>query len=197
LEQLTEDNEPERGRVFLAKGYPVFNAAQVDGYTPPEVPELSESERIQGAERFFAALGADIRHGGNEAFYEPERDFIQLPRFEAFREGAGYYSTLAHESTHWTGAESRLNRDIKNRFGSSAYAAEELIAELGAAFLCSALKLSNEPRADHAAYIANWLELLRRDKRAIFAAASKAQQAVDWMQSRQNGSAEPSAEAIG
>jgi antirestriction protein ArdC len=196
-ENVREDDEPERGRVFLAKGYPVFNVAQVEGYTPPVVPELSESERIQAAERFFAALGADIRHGGNEAFYEPERDFIQLPRFEAFREGAGYYSTLAHESTHWTGAESRLNRDIKNRFGSSAYAAEELIAELGAAFLCSALKMSNKPRADHAAYIANWLELLRRDKRAIFAAASKAQQAVDWMQSRQNESAESSAEAIG
>jgi antirestriction protein ArdC len=161
------------------------------------VPDLPESERIQAAEHFFAALGADIRHGGDAAFYRPDGDFIQLPRFEAFREGAGYYSTLAHESTHWSGAESRLNRDIKNRFGSSAYAAEELIAELGAAFLCSALKLSNEPRTDHAAYIANWLELLRRDKRAIFAAASKAQQAVDWMQSRQNESAESSAEAIG
>jgi antirestriction protein ArdC len=182
--------------VFLAKGYPVFNVAQVEGYTLPEVPELPESERIQATERFFSALGADLRHGGNEAFYEPELDFIQLPRFEAFREGAGYYSTLAHESTHWTGAKSRLNRDIKNRFGSSAYAAEELIAELGAAFLCSALKMSNEPRADHAAYISNWLELLRRDKRAIFAAASKAQQAMDWMQSRQNENAESSAVAI-
>ena len=154
-------------------------------------------ERIAQAEAFVANTKAEVRYGGNRAYYTATGDYIQLPPFEAFRDGAGYYSTLGHEATHWSGAKSRLNRDIANRFGSSAYAAEELIAELGAAFLCSALKLSNEPRVDHASYVAHWLELLRRDKRAIFAAASKAQQAVDWMQSRQNESAESSAEAIG
>lgn len=179
------------GRVLVAKGYPVFNVAQVDGYTPPPKPSLPESERKETAEKFFTALGADIRHEGFEAFYDPQWDFIQLPRFEAFRESYGYYSTLAHEVTHWTGAKSRLNREIQNRFGAEAYAAEELIAELGAAFLCSHLKMANKPRADHAAYMSSWLELFRRDKRAIFTAASKAQEAVDWMVARQGaGSAE-------
>ena len=96
-----------------------------------------------------------------------------MPRFEAFHDGFAYYSTLGHEATHWTGAKCRLDRDVANRFGSNAYAAEELIAELGAAFLCSALKMSNAPRADHAAYIAGWLELLRSDKHAIFTAAEQ------------------------
>jgi antirestriction protein ArdC len=90
----------------------------------------------------------------------------------------------------------RLNRDLDGRFGSSAYAAEELIAELGAAFLCSTLRISNTPRADHAAYIKPWLELLRRDKRAIFTAAAKAQDAVEWMQGRQDESSEQVAEAV-
>jgi antirestriction protein ArdC len=182
------NDEPRRGRRLIAKGYPIFNIAQVDGYTPPPVPSLSKSERSASAERFFAALQADIRHGGIEAFYDPEKDYIQMPRFEAFRDGLAYYATLGHEATHWTGAVDRLNRNIENRFGSLAYAAEELIAELGAAFLCSSLGIANRPRADHANYIAAWLELLRKDKRAIFAAASKAQEAIDWMQSRQDES---------
>jgi antirestriction protein ArdC len=181
-------DEPRSGRRLIAKGYPIFNVAQVDGYTPPPVPSLSKSERSESGERFFAALQADIRHGGIEAFYDPQKDFIQMPRFEAFRDGLAYYATLAHEATHWTGALDRLNRNIENRFGSLAYAAEELIAELGAAFLCSALGIANRPRPDHANYIASWLELLRKDKRAIFTAASKAQEAIDWMQSRQDES---------
>lgn len=188
-EETAQEREQGRGRPFIAKGYAVFNVAQVDGFVPPKVPELPQSERDEEAERFFSALGADIRHGGFKAYYDHEEDFIQMPRFEAFRESYGYYSTLAHEATHWTGAKSRLNRDIRNRFGSGAYAAEELIAELGSAFVCSNLKMSNKPRTNHAPYIASWLELLRKDKRAIFTAASKAQQAVDWMQDRQDDSA--------
>jgi antirestriction protein ArdC len=185
-ERAEETSKPKRGRSLVAKAYTVFNVAQVENYTPEESPKLSEKERIQSAEKFFAALGADIRHGGFEAYYEPATDIIQMPRFEAFREGARYYSTLGHEAVHLSGSADRLNRNIENRFGTLAYAAEELIAELGAAFVCSVLGISNSPRADHATYIAGWLELLRRDKRAVFTAASKAQEAVDWMQSKQD-----------
>jgi antirestriction protein ArdC len=105
--------------------------------------------------------------------------------FSAFKTVAGFYSVLAHEVTHWTGAAHRLNRDLGSRFGSAAYAGEELVAELGAAFLCADLEIANEPRADHAAYIKSWLQLLREDKRAIFTASSKAQTAVDWMHAQQ------------
>jgi antirestriction protein ArdC len=182
----SEEGETARGSRFFARGYWAFNAAQVDGFTPPQAPAPRPvAERIETADTFFDALRADIRHGGNRAYYRPDTDHIQMPMFEAFPDRLGYYATLAHESTHWTGAENRLNRDLKNRFGTDAYAAEELIAELGAAFLCAGLGLTNEPRPDHAAYISSWLKLLRSDKRAIFTAASKAQAAVDWMHERE------------
>ncbi len=184
--ETEEEGDESRGTRLFAKHYSVFNAAQVDGFTPPVPPELPPpSERIERADDFFHALGADIRHGGNVAFYRMEADYIQMPRFEAFPEPLGYYAILAHEAVHWTGAKSRLNRDLGKRFGLQAQGMEELIAELGAAFLCGSLRLSNEPRPDHAAYIANWLEVLKADKRAIFTAASKAQAATDWMEQRQ------------
>lgn len=184
--ETTDDETAERpGRRFLVRSYPVFNADQVDGFTPAETPRLSESERIEKAERFIAALGADIKHGGNTAAFRPGHDDILMPRFESFRGGIAYYSTLAHELTHWTGAKHRLDRDLSGRFGSMSYAAEELVAELGAAFFCAGMKLTNEPRPEHAAYLASWLSLLKSDKRAIFTAASKAQAAVDWMNGRQ------------
>ena len=105
-----------------------------------------------------------------------------LPLFETFRDAESYYATLAHETTHWTAHESRLARDFgTKRFGSEGYAIEELVAELGAAFLCADLDLTLEPREDHAAYIANWLDVLKADNRAIFAAASHAQRAADFI----------------
>ncbi len=100
-----------------------------------------------------------------------------------------YYSTLAHEHTHWTASAARCNRELGKRFGDNAYAAEELIAELGAAFTCAHLGLSTEPREDHAQYIQSWLRVLKADKRAIFTAASKAQQAADWMMQKVGASA--------
>ena len=112
-----------------------------------------------------------------------------MPPFQAFRDGVSYYSTLAHEQTHWTAPAGRCDRHLGKRFGDNAYAAEELIAELGAAFTCAHLGLSTEPREDHAQYINSWLNVLRADKRAIFTAASKAQQACDWLIQRANGSA--------
>jgi antirestriction protein ArdC len=122
-----------------------------------------------------------VRHGGNRAFYTSTGDFIQMPEFRQFVAADRYYSVLAHEHVHWTGAANRCAREFGKRFGDEAYAFEELVAELGAAFLCADLGLSNEPRRDHAAYIASWLRVLKNDKRAIFTAASKAQAAADYL----------------
>jgi len=114
-----------------------------------------------------------------------------MPPFQAFAENVSYYSTLAHEHTHWTAPTARCDRQLGKRFGDNAYAAEELIAELGAAFTCAHLGLSTEPREDHAAYIQSWLRVLKADSRAIFTAASKAQHATDWLISRAGESARP------
>ena len=175
-------------RLLFTRGYSVFNAAQVDGYAPKAEPARPMPERIEQADVFFRAIGADLRHGGNQAFYSPARDFVQMPAFGAFREAVSYYSVLAHEHTHWTAHPARCNRELGKRFGDNAYAAEELIAELGAAFTCAHLGLSTEPREDHARYLQSWLGVLKADKRAIFTAASKAQQACDWMIERADGS---------
>jgi antirestriction protein ArdC len=176
------DETPKSGsRLLFTRGYSVFNAAQVDGYTPKADADMPMPERIQQADAFFSGIGANLRHGGNQAFYSPASDHIQMPPFGAFAENVSYYSVLAHEHTHYTGHSSRCDRQLGKRFGNGAYAAEELIAELGAAFTCAHLGLSTEPRADHAAYIDSWLKVLKADKRAIFTAASKAQQATDWL----------------
>jgi antirestriction protein ArdC len=173
-------------KLLFCKGYHVFNAAQVDGYqaaidaAPVETIE-EKNERIAHAEAFFAAVGSDVRIGGNRAYYSPAFDFIQMPSLQAFNDSESYYSTLAHEHTHWTGPKSRLGREFGKRFGDKGYAAEELVAELGAAFMCAELNLSLEPRADHAQYLEHWLGVLKADKRAIFTAASKAQAATDYL----------------
>ncbi len=180
--------------IRFLKGYTVFNVEQIEGlpaqYTAPASPRLDTSARIARAERFFDATGATLTHGGNRAFYQPSTDSIVLPRFETFRDAESYYATLAHETTHWTAHESRLARDFgTTRFGSEGYAIEELVAELGAAYLCADLDLTLEPREDHTAYIANWLDVLKSDKRAIFAAASHAQRAADFINALQPASA--------
>jgi antirestriction protein ArdC len=181
-EQPGEDNdELAPNRFLLARGYSVFNAAQVDGFTPKTPPEPSESERLATADAFFSRLPATIIHSGNEAYYDIPEDVIYLPEFKRFRNAAAYYSTLTHEFVHWSGASTRLNRTFGTRFGSLTYAAEELVAELGAAFLGAVLNTGSTPRKDHAGYVSSWLSLLKSDKRAIFTAASQAQKAVDWL----------------
>jgi antirestriction protein ArdC len=179
----TDNNSAARQRRggFIAKAFTVFNADQVDGFTPNMQPALPESAREARAEHFVRKVGAMVRHGGDQAYYAPGSDTIQMPEFSQFKSATGYYSTLAHELTHWTGAKHRLDRRLDNRFGSEAYAIEELIAELGAAFTCAKLELRTEPRRDHAPYIASWLKALRGDPRAIFTAASKAQEAADYL----------------
>lgn len=186
--------EHERSIPFM-KGYTVFNVEQVDGlpahfYGKPEHP-LPEAQRIEAAERFAQHTGATIRHGGNRAFYAPSLDFVQLPPFEAFKDPESYYGTQTHELVHWTGHKSRLDRNFENghRFGSEGYAFEELVAELGAAFLCAELGITPEPREDHAAYLASWLKVLKGDKRAIFSAAAHAQRAADYLLSLQPAAA--------
>jgi antirestriction protein ArdC len=179
-----EDTPKSGSRLLFTRGYSAFNAAQVDGYTPKADGETPLPERIEHAEAFFQGIGATVRHGGNQAFYSPAADQIQMPPFQAFVNGVSYYSTLAHEHTHWTAAASRCDRQLGKRFGDNAYAAEELIAELGAAFTCAHLGLSTEPREDHAQYIQSWLRVLKADSRAIFTAASKAQLATDWLIAR-------------
>ncbi len=176
-------------RLLFTRGYSVFNAGQVDGYAPIPDAEIPMPVRISHAETFFASIAADVRHGGNQAFYSPATDHIQMPPFPAFAENVSYYSVLAHEHTHWTASAGRCNRELGKRFGDSAYAAEELVAELGAAFTNAPLGLSTEPRADHARYLASWLKVLKADKGAIFTAASKAQQATDWLIQRAGESA--------
>ena len=189
--------EQERNIPFL-KGYTVFNAEQIDGltaqYNAPVAPRLDPVQRIDHAEAFFAATGATIRHGGAQAYYNIGSDHVQMPVFEAFRDAESYYATLAHEATHWTRHPLRLNRDFgRKRFGDEGYAMEELVAELGAAFLSADLDLSLETREDHAAYIGNWLTVLKNDKRAIFTAASHAQRAADFLANLANPAPEEAA----
>jgi antirestriction protein ArdC len=178
----TEDGDEVVGEARLVPHvFAVFNSCQVDGWEAPAEAPRDTPERIEGAESFFASVGADIRHGGNTAAYSPAGDFIVMPLFEQFSSSVAYYATLAHENAHRTGHPSRLSRDLSGRFGSDAYAAEELVAELSAAFTCAHLGISTAPRPDHAAYLASWLRVLRADPSALFTVASKAQAATDWL----------------
>jgi antirestriction protein ArdC len=184
-----EGQQIEREIPFL-KGYTVFNVEQIEGlpehyYAKPE-PQFTAVQRIDRAEAFFAATHADIRYRGGRAYYSQESDYIQLPPIESFRDAESFYATLAHESTHWTKHSSRIQRDFgRKTWGDEGYAREELVAELGAAFLCADLELAPELRDDHASYIATWLQVLKNDNRAIFQAAAHAQRAVDYLHSLQ------------
>jgi antirestriction protein ArdC len=184
-EEDAEGQEIDHEIPFL-KGYTVFNVEQVEGlpehyYAKPE-PKFTAVQRIGHAEAFFAATHADIRYRGGRAYYAQETDYIQLPPIESFRDAESFYATLAHECTHWTKHPSRIERDFgRKTWGDEAYAREELVAELGAAFLCADLELTPEVQDDHASYIATWLQVLKNDNRAIFQAAAHAQRAVDYL----------------
>jgi len=182
--------ETEREIPFM-KGYTVFNAEQCDGlpahyYAKPEAPALPLPVRIDAADRFFAATGADIRHGGTRAYYAEGPDYVQMPPFETFIDAESHAATVAHELTHWTKHEKRLARDMgRVKWGDEGYGKEELVAELGAAFLSADLGITPEVRPDHAAYIGSWLTTLKMDKRFIFTAAAHAQRAADYLHSLQ------------
>lgn len=181
--------EIEKDIPFL-KTYTVFNVEQIEGlsghFYAKAQPLSNDIERIENAEQFFKNTNAEIRHGGNQAFYSPTHDFVQMPKIETFKDAESYYGVLGHEMTHWTRHESRLNREFgRKRWGDEGYAMEELVAELGAAFLCADLGLALEPKPEHAAYIESWLKVLKQDKKAIFHAASHAERAANHLRSYQ------------
>jgi antirestriction protein ArdC len=180
----TEDGSDSKRRLF-ARATPVFNADQIEGFG--ESTAAVPVDELPNVDSFIAATGATIVHGGSRACYIPQLDEIHIPQRTSFVGSAtstateAYYSTVLHELTHWTAPTPRCNRDLSGRFGSEAYAMEELVAELGAAFLCAELGITVEPRADHAQYLAHWLTVLKADKRAIFIAASKAAEAAAFL----------------
>jgi antirestriction protein ArdC len=189
LEADAKGEETEREIAFM-KGYTVFNIDQLEnlpaGYqTTPEAPR-EPLQLIEHAETFFAKTGATIRHGGNRAYYAPALDIVQMPPADAFKDAESYAATKAHELTHWTSHATRCDRQLGKRFGDNAYAAEELIAEMGAVFVCAQLGITPEIREDHAAYLDHWLTVLKADKKAIFTAASQAQRACDFLFSLQD-----------
>lgn len=180
----TGEKRDEARRVL--KAYPVFNADQVDGlperYHPAAGLELVEpAGRLAELDAFFAAIPAELRHHGDEAYYEPAPDRVTMPPIHLFGSFDHYYATLAHELSHWTGHPSRLGRELKNRFGTSAYAAEELVAELASAMLGAELGLPVAHLDSHASYIDRWLQLLKDDDRAILTAAAKAEEAASLL----------------
>ncbi|MCC8977273.1 ArdC family protein [Bradyrhizobium acaciae] len=175
-----EGVEPQA--VAFLRRYTVFNIAQCDGlpdHCHDQASALPEREIVPEAEALARATLADIRHGGDEAYYECERDYVQLPPQPAFFDQINYYRTLFHELGHWTGHASRLKRDQTGRFGTKPYASEELVAEMAAAFVCATLSIF--PTVRHADYIGNWIDVLRGDNRAIFHAASRASKAADFL----------------
>jgi antirestriction protein ArdC len=180
------DDTSDRPR-FMAKGYAVFNAAQVDGLDLPAQPVLPENERVAAAEHFFANTGIPIRTEGDQACYVPSLDVVRMPPFVRFRNAEVHAATTAHECAHATAAKHRLDRNLSGRFGSEAYAAEECIAELTASYVMADLGLAYGARPESVAYLMSWLRVLKGDTRAIFTAASKAQAAADWMHAQQPG----------
>jgi antirestriction protein ArdC len=183
-ERARRDGDEARAVPFL-KRFSVFNVAQCEGLRAglaSDPAPLPEREIVPVAEDVIAASGVDFRIGGDLAFYAPDPDFVQVPPQPAFFEQINYYRTCLHELTHATGHPKRLGRDLKNAFGSKDYAREELVAEMGSAFLCAALGIA--PTVRHADYIGSWLEVLREDSRAIFRAASAATKAADWLLTR-------------
>ena len=185
--ETDESGKESEAVIPFMKGYTVFNACQIENLPPHyhaslQAPALDPVRRLARAESFIAATGAKITYGGTMACYAQEPDHIRMPPFECFRDEESFWATLFHEACHWTKHPTRLDRDFgRKRWGDEGYAMEELVAELGAAFVCADLALTPEVRDDHASYIASWLRVLKDDKRAVFAAASHAQKAADYL----------------
>ena len=179
---LAANDEPSRKVIPLLRSFTVFNEAQVEGLpahlTWPQAPQ-PEGDAYAAAEALLARSGAVIQHGGSRAFYSPSLDRIQMPPVEFFVNFERYYGTALHELTHWTGHPGRCSRTLANRQHIEAYAFEELVAEMNAAFCCASLGIV--PTVRHADYIGSWLEVLREDNRAIVRAASQASKAADWL----------------
>jgi antirestriction protein ArdC len=186
-DDMTDETDPATGRRLVARAYNVFAAEQVDGgdellaRRSERLAGRDTPERIAAADAYFAGFDVTVVEGGNEACYLPGSDTIRIPTIDRFQTAAAYYATRAHETVHATGHASRLARTFGQRFGDRAYAAEELVAELGAAMWCAHAGISATTRQDHAAYLAHWLDILRDDPRSLITIASKAQAAVDYI----------------
>ncbi|MDW3210295.1 MAG: zincin-like metallopeptidase domain-containing protein [Reichenbachiella sp.] len=193
---LTKENETESGdkeemKIPMLRQYVVFNASQVEGFedvNQVQLPEIDKVERLSLVDEFCRSTGADIRTDSDEAFYSPLGDYINMPETSLFFETdqasatENYYSTLLHELTHWTGAKQRLDRkNDPNKKAIENYAFEELIAELGAAFLCAQHNIKQTQPKDHALYIKSWLSALRNDKTLIFKASAQAAKASQYL----------------
>jgi antirestriction protein ArdC len=176
-----EDDDGNIKRSTMMRTFAVFNEEQVDGWNPPPAPQLPEDQRLANLERAIAVVPAAIEHRGGRAYYSPIMDTVVMPEFAMFHSALGYYGTLAHELTHWTGHSSRLDRGMHTRFGDDLYAVEELIAELGSAMWCSLHGVDAASRDDHAAYLSSWIRVLKAEPAVLYTVASKAQAAVDLL----------------
>ena len=180
LHEIRDATDNEKKVIPLLRSFIVFNVAQIDGLpNQPTQPAQPTWDPEIEAEMILTSSGAVIRYGTAEAYFHPAKDAIYLPAMASFTDGGGYYATVLHELVHWTGHPKRCNRNLSGRFGNDSYAMEELIAELGSAFLCAQCRIDG--RLQHAAYVRSWLPVLKNDKRAIFTAAAKAQQAADLL----------------
>lgn len=191
---IEKEEDGELKKVPFMKSYVVFNRCQLQSYQPDEetiLPSKPLAERLEHVESYVANTQAVIKHKGRSACFVPSKDEILMPKVSAFTDTEhstateNYYSTLLHELVHWSGHPDRLDRSFGKRFGDQTYAAEELVAELGAAFLCAELEITREPRKDHANYIANWLTALKNNKYLITSAANTAAKAARYLQSLQ------------
>lgn len=181
FERKRDEETGEERTVPFARGYTVFNVEQCENIDPAKLKRPIAPAAGDGDMNALAArVGAIVRHGGNRAFYTTRGDYIGMPSVDAFKSADHYQATLAHELTHWTGHENRCKREFGKRFGDSAYAFEELVAEIGSAFLCARAGLALDG-LQHPAYIASWLKVLKEDKRAIFTASSKAREAAAFL----------------
>ena len=203
FKRLDVHERPEGGNgeavtrhIPILRGFTAFHATQVDGMPAYQPPTLDEApwRKPDAPERIVVASGVKVRVGGNQAFYSPTLDYIGMPVASAFPSPESYAATLLHELGHASGSAFRLGRDLSGRFGSRAYANEELVAELTSCFVCAALDLPCDIE-NHASYLQSWLEVLREDRRAIFRAAAAAQKAADWMLALHPGYARTTVEA--
>jgi len=185
--EQNKEGEDVKNTISFLKRYNVYNVEQIDNlpekyYNLEKEPELTPEVRIEKLEKFFANTGAEIKEGGNRAYYSITHNYIQMPPFVAFKTPDLFYSTLGHESVHWTRHHTRLDRDFgRKRWGDEGYAMEELVAELGSAYLSAGLGLETNAHDENAAYIESWIAVLKEDKRAIFTAAAHAQKAVELL----------------
>ena len=184
--ETNDAGEESEAEIPFLKEYTVFCADQCEGlpahFYQMAQPPAEKLERIDRAETFFANTQTDIRTGGNRAYYAIDADYVRMPPFETFRAAESQAAPPAHDLTHWTRHPSRLAREFgRKKWGDEGYAMEELVAELGSAFLCADLHITPEVREDHASYIDSWLKVLQDDKRAVFSAASHASKAVDFL----------------